>query len=91
MALTDTAIRKLRPTDKPFKLGDSSGLYLLIKPNGSKLSYMKSALTGKKRSWPLAPTRMFPCLRHASSAMRHAVKCVQGLIPPLTKKSHNRK
>lgn len=29
MALTDTAIRKLRPTDKPFKLGDSVGLYLL--------------------------------------------------------------
>ncbi|EAX6960598.1 DUF4102 domain-containing protein, partial [Salmonella enterica subsp. diarizonae] len=30
MALTDTAIRKLRPTDNPFKLGDSAGLYLLI-------------------------------------------------------------
>nr|WP_249354896.1 MULTISPECIES: Arm DNA-binding domain-containing protein [Citrobacter] len=41
MALTDTAIRKFRPTDKPFKLGDSAGLYLLIKPNGSKLWYMK--------------------------------------------------
>ncbi|ECC1750822.1 DUF4102 domain-containing protein, partial [Salmonella enterica subsp. diarizonae] len=24
MALTDTAIRKLRPTDNPFKLGDSA-------------------------------------------------------------------
>ena len=32
MALTDTAIRKLKPANKPFKLGDSSGLYLLIKP-----------------------------------------------------------
>lgn len=31
MTPTDTAIRKLRPTDKPFKLGDSAGLYLLIK------------------------------------------------------------
>ena len=29
MALTDTAIRKLRPTDNPFKLGDSAELYLL--------------------------------------------------------------
>ncbi|EBQ3516880.1 DUF4102 domain-containing protein, partial [Salmonella enterica] len=27
MALTDTAIRKPRPTDNPFKLGDSAGLY----------------------------------------------------------------
>ncbi|EED7447559.1 DUF4102 domain-containing protein, partial [Salmonella enterica subsp. diarizonae] len=25
MALTDTAIRKPRPTDTPFKLGDSAG------------------------------------------------------------------
>ena len=40
MALTDTAIRKTKPTEKPFKLADSSGLYLLIKPNGSKLWYM---------------------------------------------------
>ncbi|HFW3114607.1 TPA: Arm DNA-binding domain-containing protein, partial [Salmonella enterica subsp. diarizonae serovar 61:l,v:z35] len=39
MALTDTAIRKPRPTDTPFKLGGSAGLYLLIKPNGSKLWY----------------------------------------------------
>ena len=29
---------------------------------------------------------MFPCLRRASSAMRHAVKCVKEPIPPLTKK-----
>ncbi|EDR5597244.1 DUF4102 domain-containing protein, partial [Salmonella enterica subsp. diarizonae] len=28
MALTDTAIRKPRPTDPPFKLGGSAGLYL---------------------------------------------------------------
>ena len=33
MALTDTAIRKLSPPDNPFKLGDSAGLYVLIKPN----------------------------------------------------------
>nr|VUD23675.1 integrase [Salmonella sp. NCTC 7297] len=41
MALTDTAIRKTKPTEKPFKLADSSGLYLLIKPNGSKLWYIE--------------------------------------------------
>jgi len=34
MALTDTAIRKIKPADKSLKLTDSSGLYLLIKPNG---------------------------------------------------------
>ncbi|UGS39964.1 hypothetical protein G163CM_06490 [Pseudocitrobacter corydidari] len=40
MALTDTSIRKVKPSDKPFKMTDSSGLYLFIKPNGSKLLNM---------------------------------------------------
>ncbi|RDK96712.1 hypothetical protein C8D90_101143 [Enterobacillus tribolii] len=31
MALTDTAIRKIKPTEKSFKITDSSGPYLLIK------------------------------------------------------------
>lgn len=49
MALTDTAIRKIKPTEKPFKMADSSGLYLLIKPNGSKLWYMKYRIDGKEK------------------------------------------
>lgn len=55
MALTDTAIRKLRPTDKPFKLGDSARLYLLIKPNGSKLWYMKYRIDGKEKKLAFGP------------------------------------
>lgn len=37
MPLTDTAIRNAKPLDKPYKLSDAQGLYLLIKLNGSKL------------------------------------------------------
>lgn len=55
MALTDTAIRKSKPTDKPFKLADSSGLYLLIKPNGSKLWYMKYRIDGKEKKLAFGP------------------------------------
>jgi integrase len=36
MALTDTAIRHARSGDKPIKLSDERGLYLLIHPNGGK-------------------------------------------------------
>jgi integrase len=35
MALTDTAIRNTKPSEKPIKLTDERGLYLLLKPNGS--------------------------------------------------------
>ncbi|EMB3200071.1 tyrosine-type recombinase/integrase [Salmonella enterica] len=55
MALTDTAIRKPRPTDTPFKLGGSAGLYLLIKPNGSKLWYMKYRIDGKEKKLAFGP------------------------------------
>ncbi|ECD9531609.1 DUF4102 domain-containing protein, partial [Salmonella enterica subsp. houtenae] len=55
MALTDTAIRKTKPTEKPFKLADSSGLYLLIKPNGSKLWYMKYRIDSKEKKLAFGP------------------------------------
>ncbi|SUG29906.1 integrase [Salmonella enterica subsp. arizonae] len=50
MALTDTAMRKIKPTDKSFKLTNSSGLYLLIKSNGLKLWYIKYRILGKEKS-----------------------------------------
>ena len=36
MSLTDTAIRNSKPKDKPLRLSDERGLYLLINPNGSR-------------------------------------------------------
>lgn len=30
MPLTDTAVRQAKPTEKPRKLSDSGGLYLLV-------------------------------------------------------------
>lgn len=37
MPLTDTRIRTLKPSEKPFKISDSGGLFLLVNPNGSLL------------------------------------------------------
>lgn len=49
MPLTDTAIRNAKPLDKPWKLSDAQGLYLLIKPNGSKLWQLKYRFGGKEK------------------------------------------
>ena len=35
--LTNAAIKSVEPQEKPFTMPDSQGLYLLVKPNGSKL------------------------------------------------------
>lgn len=49
MALTDTAIRNAKPKDKPFKLGDAGGLFLLVQPSGGKLWRMKYRLDGREK------------------------------------------
>lgn len=36
MALTDTKIRNAKSKDKPYKLYDEKGLFLIIRPNGAK-------------------------------------------------------
>ncbi|MBR7467023.1 tyrosine-type recombinase/integrase [Klebsiella quasipneumoniae] len=48
MSLTDAKIRTLKPSDKPFKVSDSHGLYLLIKPGGSRHWYLKYRINGKE-------------------------------------------
>ena len=48
MSLNDTKIRNLKPSAKPFKVSDSHGLYLLIKPGGSRHWYLKYRISGKE-------------------------------------------
>ncbi len=91
MALTDTAIRKIKPTDKSFKLTDSSGLYLLIKPNGSKLWYMKYRIDGKEKKLAFGPypdVSLFKA-RQLRDAARAKVR--EGAILPLIRKLLSRK
>ena len=49
MPLTDTAIRTAKPTEKPYKLADEKGLFLLVSPNGSKWWRLKFRIDGKEK------------------------------------------
>jgi len=49
MALTDTAIKNAKPKDKPYKMGDSGGLYLLVQPSGGKLWRFKYRHEGTEK------------------------------------------
>jgi integrase len=49
MALTDTAIRKAKPTDKPQRLFDGGGLYLELSPAGGKWWRLKYRFGGKEK------------------------------------------
>ncbi len=50
MALTDTAIRNAKPLDKPTKMADGGGLYLLLKPNGSRWWRLDYRFGGKRKT-----------------------------------------
>ena len=55
MSLSDTAIRKSKPADKPQKLRDGGGLYLLLRPDGARWwrwDYRRP-ITGKRNTLSL--------------------------------------
>jgi integrase len=49
MPLSDTKIRKIKPTGKPYKVADEKGLHLLVSPSGGKLWRMKYRFDGKEK------------------------------------------
>ena len=49
MPLTDLEIRKAKHSDKPFRLSDEKGLFLLVHPNGSKYWRQKYRFGGKEK------------------------------------------
>lgn len=49
MSLSDTAIKNARGRDKPFKLYDAGGLYLIVPPTGGKWWRFKYRMDGKEK------------------------------------------
>ena len=53
MALADVAVRTAKPTEKPRKMVDEKGMYLLIQPSGAKLWRMNYRFGGKQKTLAL--------------------------------------
>ena len=49
MPLTDVAIRNAKPREKPYKIGDTLGLFLLVQPSRGKLWRVKYRIDGKEK------------------------------------------
>lgn len=89
MALTDTAIRKTKPTDKPQKLRDGGGLYLLLRPDGARWWRMdyRRPVTGKRNTLSLGT---YPVVGLAEARERHQAAKKQlaaGVDPGLQRKA----
>lgn len=53
MPLTVLQVDKAKAKEKPYKLADQEGLYLLVNPNGSKLWKLKYRFAGKEKKLSL--------------------------------------
>jgi integrase len=68
MSLTDTAIRTVKLAEKPFKMYDRDGLFLLVKPGGSKLWRWRYHFDGKEKLMALGE---YPLLTLAQAREYH--------------------
>src|SRR5277367_6694441 len=66
MPLSDTVVRKCKPTTKAKKLSDGGGLHVLVQPNGSKLWRLAYRFAGKQKTLALGayPTVSLADARH---------------------------
>lgn len=71
MALTDFKIRGAKPAEKPYRLSDGGGLFLEIRPNGSKLWRYAYRLDSKQKLLAIG-TLQDVSLADARAAMRLA-------------------
>lgn len=84
--LTDTAIRKAKPGDKPYKMADSGGLHLYVSTAGGKLWRFRYLYTGKEKLLSLGP---YPDISLVDArAARDAAKTTlrEGRDPSIQKK-----
>jgi hypothetical protein len=67
MALSDAAVRALKPREKPYKVHDRDGLFLLINPNGAKLWRWRYRFDLKEKLMALGeyPTELVSQIRTA--------------------------
>ena len=64
--LTDTAARNAKPKDKPFKISDSGGRYLLVKTTG-KYWRMDYRFSGKRKTLAIG---VYPTITLVNARMK---------------------
>lgn len=87
MPLTDAAIRTAKPGEKPYKLADERGLFLLVNPNGAKWWRLKFRVEGKEKALSLG---IYPdtSLKEARSKRDEARKqLAEGIDPSQQRKA----
>jgi len=87
MSLTAVGVKNAKPSEKPYKLADSGGLYLLVNPRGSKLWRFDYRFAGKRKTLALGGAHEVPLAeaRDLRDAARKSLR--DGLDPGETRRA----
>jgi integrase len=86
-ALTDTALRRVKPGATPYKLADGGGLYALVNPNGSIYWRYKFTFGGKEKLLALG---QYPAVKLTDARKAHQaakLKVKDGVDPTAERQS----
>ncbi len=90
MPLTDTHVRNAKPRDRPLKISDGGGLFLMITPQGSKLWRLAYRYAGKQKTLAIGayPAVSLEKARESRAAAKKLL--ADGLDPSDAKKAEKR-
>jgi integrase len=89
MALTHTSVANAKPKEKIYKLADSGGLYLQVKPTGYKCFKYDYRLNGERGTFTIGSYPEFS-LKNARDEHRKAREMVAKGIAPITIKEERK-
>lgn len=89
MPLTFLDIKNAAPAEKPYKLSDGGGLFILVQPGGSKLWRMKYRFLGKERLLSFGAFPLFS-ITEARAKRDEAKKLLATGVDPSVKKKLDR-
>jgi integrase len=87
MPLTDSAIKTAKPAEKPYKLADGLGLYLLVNPNGSRLWRIKYRVDGKEKTLSLGSYPDLSLVKARQCRTEARQQMAEGIDPGAHKKA----
>lgn len=91
LALKDIAVRNAKPAERPYKMADGGGLYLLVNPNGSKWWRLKYRYGGKEKLLALGvyPEVSLSDARTERDKARHLLR-IEHIDPGSVRKTRKR-
>src|SRR5574340_1465565 len=86
LSLTDSRIQQARAADRPLKLADGGGMYLLLNPKGSRYWRLDYRFDGKRKTLALG---VYPAVTLGEARKRRAAAkamLAEGRDPAVAKK-----